>query len=253
VRGQDAALMLAMLLDARPRGHEKPPQGQIRLLARSVPRRVRVTRCTASRNTRRYDKAASSGPVVGNDPVNGTDPTGLYTCSNPQACDTFEESRKSLEQAARILSFSKSLRDQSVAKVIIAGLADIGARGIKNGRFVTNLTDNPQAAAQWLTGKSTLAINLDAFSKMSMADKAAAVGHELTHTVQDGAGMLDFMQEKSNERQAYKNGAVIGHSLGSRDLWDTRSNDIDRGRVESMSTLSCKMAVRSQDLWQLCE
>ena len=68
--------MLAMLLDARPRGPGKPHQGQIRLLARSVPRRVRVSRCTASRNYRRYDRTASSGSVVANDPVDGRDPSG---------------------------------------------------------------------------------------------------------------------------------------------------------------------------------
>lgn len=85
--------MLAMLLDARPRGPGKPPQGQIRLLARSVPRRVRVSRCTASRNYRRYDRTASSGSVVANDPVNGTDPSG-------EACDSQDRSGCGAAQGA---------------------------------------------------------------------------------------------------------------------------------------------------------
>lgn len=38
--------------------------------------RARATPRTASRNVRRYDGTASSGSVVGNDPVNKTDPTG---------------------------------------------------------------------------------------------------------------------------------------------------------------------------------
>jgi hypothetical protein len=41
--------------------------------------RLRATLRTASRNYRRYDWSASSGSVVGNDPVNMVDPTGLDT------------------------------------------------------------------------------------------------------------------------------------------------------------------------------
>ncbi|MEM6932476.1 MAG: HNH endonuclease signature motif containing protein [Pseudomonadota bacterium] len=37
---------------------------------------MRVTRCTASQITRCYGSDASSGSVVGNDPINGVDPTG---------------------------------------------------------------------------------------------------------------------------------------------------------------------------------
>jgi hypothetical protein len=40
---------------------------------------VRLNRCTALRITCRYGRAASSGSVVGNDPVNKLDPTGT-TC-----------------------------------------------------------------------------------------------------------------------------------------------------------------------------
>lgn len=38
---------------------------------------MRVSRCTASEKPHRYGRTASSGPVVGNDPVNRTDPLGL--------------------------------------------------------------------------------------------------------------------------------------------------------------------------------
>ena len=55
---------------------------------------------------------------VGNDPVDGRDPSGLYTCSNEQACDKFEETRKQQEIAERRLAASKSSRDQSTARAI---------------------------------------------------------------------------------------------------------------------------------------
>ena len=74
--------MLAMLLDAHPRGPGKPPQGRIRRFTRSASPHMRASRWPVSRNYRRYDWSASSGPVVANDPVNGTDPTGMQGCSD---------------------------------------------------------------------------------------------------------------------------------------------------------------------------
>lgn len=68
--------MLAKRLDPLPSGPEKPLQGRIRRAPASPLPRTRISRWIASENVRRYDWTASSGSVVGNDPINGIDPTG---------------------------------------------------------------------------------------------------------------------------------------------------------------------------------
>ena len=68
--------MLAVLPLARARGNGKPPQGRIQHLARSAPRRARISSWRASRNYRRYGRTASSGPVAANNPITQVDPTG---------------------------------------------------------------------------------------------------------------------------------------------------------------------------------
>jgi hypothetical protein len=88
--------MLAMLLDAPPCGPQKPPQGRIRLVPATRLRRARVSRWSASTNVRRYDWTASSGSVVANDPINGTDSTGMERDLLERLGETTEKLRTTL-------------------------------------------------------------------------------------------------------------------------------------------------------------
>jgi hypothetical protein len=188
---------------------------------------------------------------VGNDPINKADPKGLYECKDSAACDSYDRAAKQLAKIANTLANSRSERDRSVSAVIRAGLKDMGARGVDTGRSVAATADTQ--FAQWASGSNTLEVNVAFFDKQSAVQQIGAIGHELTHEVQDVAGMINGRDSKSNERQAYTNQAIIEHTIGKTQLWDAKRNDVDRGRINSMATLSCKSDGRGQDTWYQCD
>ena len=172
--------MLAMLLDARPRGHGKPPQRRIRLLARSAPRHVRVNRWTASGNYRRYDWIASSGSVVGNDPVNGRDPTGLECNKEGTSCTSNNYT------AGRV-----PINVSHDAKV---DAAVIGARGqfasaTRQGGEPTGRADVTASGVTVTSTASRAGTTSDAdTAKFSVTGAAAAVHGHLSGSVTDVPG-----------------------------------------------------------------
>lgn len=187
---------------------------------------------------------------VGNDPVDKTDPTGMYECSNQTACDQFEKTRKTLMLAISKLERSKSERDRSVADTVRIGLNVLGKRGEANGTFIDASTSTK--FANWDSDKNTLNINTTKFDSVSLGQQAGAVGHELTHAVQDGAGMIAIHMLLVVERQAYTNQAVIEHSLGKTRYWDEAKDDINRPFILAMARLSCLSDVGSQTKWHYC-
>jgi hypothetical protein len=103
--------------------------------ARSTPRRP-------SRNVRRYDGPASSGSVVGNDPLNRSDPSGLQSFERAGS----EEFRRATE---------RGMSDgQAGTKAAMDGLKGIAA-GIAVGAVVIAAT--PEAAAVTATNAARTA------------------------------------------------------------------------------------------------
>jgi RHS repeat-associated protein len=187
---------------------------------------------------------------AGNDPVDGRDPTGLYQCSNPQACDACEEYKKTLMAAADALRQSKSGRDRYVAAVIDKGLKEMGNRGERNGITVDSY--NGSNGAKWDAGNRTLEINVGKLATMDAGHQAGEIGHELAHELQQREGLTnDEHRTLANEQQAYRIQGIIEHRLGSSYYWNGGKDDLDYGHVNSMARISCMDDI-GQSKWYLC-
>lgn len=157
--------------------------------------RVRATLRTASRNVRRYDWSASSGSVVANDPVNRTDPTGLYECSGSKTdCGTIKGYVSTAQTALKNLN-----PNSDAAKKLGATLTYLGKPGEKNGVTIT-----PSSLA-----KNTLAsagpggqIRVD-IKQINAAGASAAYGNAnpgmSTSAIQQGLGAGSLAHEARHE------------------------------------------------------
>ena len=120
--------MLAKRLDALQCGPKKPLQGRIRRAPASPLPRARINRWIASKNVRRYDWTASSGSVVANDPVNGTDPTGMCEGENCPINYFHPELDRQVEGVKQEIG-RQALTGMAIGASLILGPETLVARG----------------------------------------------------------------------------------------------------------------------------
>jgi hypothetical protein len=125
----------------------------------------------------------------------------------------------------------------------------MGKRGVDNGTHID--ASSEIQAAQWDPNTKSLVINVDNFDSLSLAEKAGEIGHELTHEIQDRAGLITPQTTLSIERNAYRNQGVIERTFGKTPFWDDHSGGPNYSRINSMARISCMEDVK-QDQWYLC-
>jgi hypothetical protein len=124
--------------------------------------RGRATPRTASRNVRRYDWSASSGSVVGNDPVNNTDPTGEATACDNKPCPTLQGTNPTATKVAGAVN--SAIRTQnSTSTVAMKGATVSVQTGTRANTTVSVKTPvgsvTMSGTAQPSTNKSSVTIS----------------------------------------------------------------------------------------------
>lgn len=174
--------------------------------------RVRASRCTASGKPHRYGKTASSGPVVANDPVNRTDPTGLYNCAEKD-CKTIESYARALRQAANTPRTGSLIADPALkaAAKFVGTMNDGNKVDISLGK-INGVADGQTGLSD---GRASITLDSEKIGNDSRYG-AVVLGHEATH----GAQFLVRGQPSSladvdrRERAAYRVGSYISQRLG---------------------------------------
>jgi hypothetical protein len=157
---------------------------------------------------------------VGNDPINNTDPTGMYTCNGTKdQCNQFAKDFKTIKAASTSDKLTKT--QQSQLKGVVKTL---GAPGVKNGVSVNaaNLGANGRAAQLGKPdGVNKINVDVNVENKRSNVAGGAAIAHEIKHA-QDYASekpgtILTSAKQFEFEKAAYKVNSDVfeGNDQGS--------------------------------------
>ena len=167
-----------------------------------------------------YDHQINLYAYVGNDPVNGIDPSGMYTC-NKTECSSVRRAVQALGRAAenaRMNNTGSRLPSQA-ARALSAAVGALGKEG-QGGIHVENATlESGKVGEHSRTESGGHRIQLD-FKQINAAGgvpiAAAVLGHEIAHAAQDTRhGPARTLEELSiRERQAYRMGAWTMEALG---------------------------------------
>jgi RHS repeat-associated protein len=157
---------------------------------------------------------------VGNDPMNGRDSTGQYTC--PAAdCEKVDKSVRHLALAARAARMQTGSHLPSAASSVLTALVKgLGRSGEDNGISIENGSLNSGTLGNTqLNENGTQTITMD-FAQISQNGgypiAGAVVGHEATHVAQNVRyGRIGSLHELyRREVQAYQVGSWVMEALG---------------------------------------
>jgi RHS repeat-associated protein len=185
---------------------------------------------------------------VGNDPLNGTDPLGLYTCSESE-CPTISKIVAGLARAAQALRAQTGSRLPSTASRALAHF--VGALG-KEGQGSIHIQNSPLEsgtlgqASRTDSGGHLVELDFGQIKDLGGFPIAVAVlGHEMTHVAQDTRyGPARSLEEYSiRERQAYRVGAWTMEGLGWHSpVLPSISDSNFEGRIRSAAKNNCLSA-----------
>ena len=122
---------------------------------------------------------------VGNDPVNGIDPTGQYECVGGRDCNRIERHVRDIRRAARNAERTTGTRIQSMQARALRGLVTaLGTAGDGNGVNIASVDfeDDQILGTNQRGPGGSISIQLD-FNNIdrSSSTGAGTLGHELTH------------------------------------------------------------------------
>lgn len=159
---------------------------------------------------------------VNNDPVNGSDPSGLFTCSRDTSatnCDKAGAYQRGIIAAARSYALGSAER-----RTLMAVANFLGKQGVPNGVVISQETLDRGNPGDTSGGKGDIAIRLD-FDQISKRGNALAYGastlaHEGTHGAQLWTNGLPKSWEgvRAIERGAYAVQGMVGAHFGFRNV-----------------------------------
>ena len=164
---------------------------------------------------------------VGNDPVNGKDPTGLYDCSGSHAqCRTVAALAKGLGAASRSRAISSSQR------ALLKSAADtLGKAGDHNGITVDFGNLGKTDGGRMIAGQAdaitnTLTLNLNALSQIgnsqgwrqAFVEGVGTIGHESGH-LQDGPVLRgEYEKNIRTETHGYSINSIVSKAFGGQGM-----------------------------------
>jgi RHS repeat-associated protein len=156
-----------------------------------------------------------------NNPLNKTDPTGMYQCNaNPAQCTAVKAALDTIRDAAANLqagTSGKALLDKV--------LQFYGAENTNNGVQINfnNANVNALGSTSTANGVTTISFGANALAPLGPTGKAETVAHEGTHGVDEqkaGHNAQTFWQFYDTEYHAYQAESAVDKGLGTANETD---------------------------------
>lgn len=129
-----------------------------------------------------YEQGMNLYAYVGLDPMNATDPTGLYDCARGTDCAKVEDARR------RALAEARRIRNDRSRRVALAAIREYGEQGDGNGVVVQSATFDRDDPAGMKTEGRTVTIDFARYAGAPADEFVGGLVHEGVHLLYGSAG-----------------------------------------------------------------